>query len=168
MRSNVFFQGVAWSSIPTGLPLVHLIPIQNPSPGNIKATKNVPTESFGYVKQVMQCAKCNRTFSNNTALQRHVYSKHEDPDTKRLSCHMCPKKFNSQASLNRHIKMHRGVYAHRCIYCQKGFMTKDHLQGHVSSNHTGERAFSCKLCDRSFLYRSHLLAHRKKDHEGTA
>ena len=102
----------------------------------------------------MQCSKCNRTFSNNTALQRHIYSKHEDPDTKRLSCHLCPKKFNSQASLSRHIKMHQGVYAHRCKYCQKGFVTKDHLQGHISSNHTGERAFACKQCSKSFLYRS--------------
>ena len=156
-NSTVSFQGISWSSISTDLSYSSFSSRRKPSPGK-----------FGYVKHVMQCAKCNRTFSNNTALERHIYSKHEDPDTKRLACHLCPKKFNSQASLTRHIKMHQGVYAHRCKYCQKGFVTKDHLQGHISSNHTGERPFACKQCGKSFLYRSHLLAHQKKDHRETS
>ena len=167
MDSSVSFQDISWSSIPGGLLYTHPNTVMKVSPEIKKSTKGIPKETLGYIRHVLQCEKCSRTFANNTALQRHIYSKHEDPNTKRLSCHLCPKKFNSQASLNRHIKIHQGYYAHHCKYCQKGFVTRDHLQGHISSKHTGERTFECNQCDRNFLYKSHLSAHQKKDHAGT-
>ncbi len=87
-----------------------------------------------------------------------------DLGSKVLTCHLCPKRFSSKTSLQRHVKTHQGWYAHRCSFCHKGFMTKDHLQGHVASNHTGQRPFACNFCSRTFLYRSHLLEHSKKYH----
>ena len=154
--SNVSFQGFSWDQC---------APVPTRVTSAVTTRKTTPSHNASYISTVYHCQKCNRNFSSNTALQHHIYSKHEDPATKKYPCRQCSKRFNTTASLARHERAHRGLFAHTCMFCQKGFATRDHLQGHVSSNHTGERTFHCVTCGKNFLYKTHLNAHQRKDHQ---
>ena len=164
---NVSFQDLSWEQcapVATPATIVPSFVATRKIKDSASLRKNTPSHNASYISTVYHCQKCNRNFSSNTALQHHIYSKHEDPASKIYPCSQCSKRFNTTASLTRHERAHRGLFAHTCMFCQKGFATRDHLQGHVSSNHTGERTFHCNECGKNFLYKTHLNAHLRKDH----
>ncbi len=142
----------------------------------LSGTKNKPTETqFGssileplktkeYVSVAFHCSRCNRVFTNRTALQKHIFSKHEDSSSKPQKCHLCPKAFISKSSLLRHLKAHQGIYTYTCAYCDKGFSTKEHLKGHEAKFHTGEELFKCSVCGKTFCYKCDLVKHCKTLH----
>ena len=123
-----------------------------------------PLKAKEYVSVAFHCARCNRTFTNRTALQKHIFSKHEDSSTKPEKCHLCPKAFISKSSLLRHLKAHQGIYTYTCRFCQKGFSTKEHVAGHEAKFHTGEELFKCDVCAKTFSYKCDLVKHTKALH----
>ena len=111
------------------------------------------------------CQKCDRAFSTTSGLNNHIYAKHEDPASKPYKCPMCTKRFMAKSSLHEHEKVHTGHFNKHCPYCRKGFNNNDHLQGHISSQHTGVKTNECRLCNRKFHYKYQVDRHIKKDHK---
>ncbi|KAG7496644.1 transcription factor Ovo-like 1 [Solea senegalensis] len=83
-----------------------------------------------------------------------------------FECQVCPKKFQHQRMLNRHIKCHNETKRHLCTFCNKGFNDTFDLKRHVRT-HTGVRPYKCTLCDKAFTQRCSLESHMKKIHSVT-
>ncbi len=164
MDSIVYFQVTAWNlSLKSPYSSTKSTPSHSKNSASNQRGKDA-LKSKDYVSLAYHCGKCSRTFSNRTALQKHIFSKHEDPSSKEQKCHLCPKAFISKSSLLRHIKAHQGIYTYSCSYCEKGFSTKEHVKGHEAKYHTGEQLFSCHVCQRGFSYKCDLVKHLKALH----
>ncbi len=123
------------------------------------------------LKQVMKsesyvalyCTLCNKMFTSQSGLQRHINTAHKDPKDKPFKCVSCGKGFLSERTLKTHTNMHLGVYPYHCQYCQKGFPNQDNLKGHLAS-HTNVKQFRCESCGQEFTYRTSLNQHIAKAH----
>merc|ERR1719330_439977 len=63
--------------------------------------------------------------------QEHL-SKHDED--KAYKCDVCPKQFNHQSDLRRHMCLHTGEKPFICAFCGKGFIRKDRKVKH-EENH---------------------------------
>ena len=50
-----------------------------------------------------------------------------------IHCQACNKRFLHLSSLNRHMKLHQGVFSHACAVCQRKFTRKEHFVNHKCS-----------------------------------
>ena len=50
-----------------------------------------------------------------------------------INCHSCNKKFLHLSSLNRHMKLHKGIFTHACAVCGRKFTRKEHFVNHKCS-----------------------------------
>ena len=163
--SIVYLQVTAWNLSMKASPPSHCNSTKKTSPTKRAAANDQdPLRSKEYVSVAFHCGRCNRTFTNRTALQKHIFSKHEDSSSKPEKCHLCPKAFISKSSLLRHLKAHQGIYTYTCRFCQKGFSTKEHVAGHEAKFHTGEELFKCDVCAKTFSYKCDLVKHTKALH----
>jgi uncharacterized Zn-finger protein len=109
-----------------------------------KKNKKIQKTSQG--NQQFQCSICNKTFSTNTNLQRHIKTVHEK--IKRFTCAHCP----------------------------KSFYRKEHLQRHIARCHTftndsttnSNRPFECDIdnCGKFFKTKRDLKLHQRRVHSG--
>ena len=90
-----------------------------------------------------------------------IFRKGDFDPKKRFKCPHCPKRFDHETGINRHIKsIHEVKHPHKCSYCDKTFYRTDQKRYH-EMQHTGEKPFKCKLCDKAFKIKSSLTAHLK-------
>lgn len=47
-----------------------------------------------------------------------------------------------------------------CEICQKSFVDKQRLEGHMST-HTGQKMYTCVKCKKTFSHASSLSAHKR-------
>lgn len=107
-----------------------------------------------------------------------------------IKCNLCPRVFNSLASLrghrykhfgkdrvcqvcgyttkkvydfNRHELRHKTDYPFKCGDCDKGFITQYEFHEHRNV-HTAHRPYQCEYCGVSFSRRSSLVLHRYRKH----
>ena len=139
-----------------------------PSPKKVKGeikgdqTLNQVIKSESYV--ALYCTLCNKMFTSQSGLQRHINTAHKDPKDKPFKCQDCGKGFLSERTLKTHTNMHLGVYPYHCQYCNKGFPNQDNLKGHLAS-HTNVKEFKCDQCGQEFTYRTSLNQHIAKAHQ---
>eukprot|EP00092_Neocalanus_flemingeri_P033143 GFUD01036041.1.p1 GENE.GFUD01036041.1~~GFUD01036041.1.p1 ORF type:complete len:324 (-),score=69.66 GFUD01036041.1:69-1040(-) len=82
-------------------------------------------------------------------------------ENSKFCCVLCPKKYNRNKELCRHIKfVHDSVHCH---LCDEDF-TNDHFRRHIQAVHEG-KPFKCHLCDKNFTYKSSLKIHVQTVHE---
>ncbi|XP_059082648.1 zinc finger protein 43-like [Tigriopus californicus] len=114
-----------------------------------------------------QCPQCQKTFSCNGNLTKHMVLHAVD---KPFKCDICPMQFNQARDLRAHrMQNHSSERPHTCQVCGKGFVHKFYLEEHTSY-HTGERRFQCGICGKQFQSNSVLNKHQsrhneKKDHK---
>lgn len=63
------------------------------------------------------------TYSDNTS----------QANDREMNCPICEKKFLHLSSLNRHLKLHQGVFTHVCAVCGRRFTRKEHFMQHKCS-----------------------------------
>ena len=98
------------------------------------------------------------------ALRKKYYLFQVFGSTLRFECSTCMKTFSSKSHLIRHEKtIHLGIFPYTCHLCGKGFVTKDHLKGHVS-NHTGDHSYKCSVCSEVFTWKSTRDKHLRLHH----
>ncbi len=157
LKSEISWQQISpstesWSSAPDLKPGIVLS--KGPCKGHWKS-EEVPE----YL-----CPVCNRTCSNQSGLQRHIYVEHHSGVAKAYPCDLCDKSYSDGSNLKRHQReAHEGKYKHVCQVCHKGFSNINRFRGHLVS-HGGEPEHSCHLCSRRFKYKEQLQNHVAKDH----
>ena len=130
----------------------------------------------------LECAFCNKPFSNDDNLSMHIISIHksiiegnkslvsEKSSYKNVeSCHQtdkiytcvkCDNQFTSTNILKHHVKCDRENICNICskIFCQKSSL-KRHLLDHEDQNN-----FICDVCGKEFNYKRNLNTHISVQH----
>ena len=120
-----------------------------------------------------KCKICNRIYSSEYSLGRHLYRIHSmviknglyvkhkvqsrnksDADTSEVGdnmykCEDCNKICNGYTLFTRHRKIHQSDWPHVCGTCDHRTESKKELDEHVRK-HTNERPLTCHMCQRSF------------------
>lgn len=105
------------------------------------------------------CEICDKTYSDNASLQRHLASVHS---LETATCHICMKEFKSAINLQSHMRItHAPPEAiQTCDICKKTFKCALHLRMHVNAVHT-EGEFNCDECNKIFTSLKYLSKHKK-------
>ncbi|XP_071449251.1 uncharacterized protein [Hetaerina americana] len=134
--------------------------------------------------QQIRCDVCSEVFEGKSDLDGHVASVHgvkkkhqcqqcpkgfqcerdlgrhmlTHGGEKQHKCEICSRGFSQKKNLKRHMLLHNGKWLHKCEICSKGFHHKQHLEGHMLT-HTGERPHKCDVCEKAFTLKQHLKDH---------
>ena len=104
-------------------------------------------------KLLKSCKKCNKVFSRNYNLQRHILLVHTGE--KPVAFKECDK-IRSQ---DRHSKIRMNILAHEtpftCLVCKKIFTRNYNLQRHILLVHTGEKPVASKKCSTILSQKKH-------------
>ena len=110
-----------------------------------------------------QCSQCDKLFSHNKGVHRHIRSVHEGV---KYACNQCDKQFTDQANLTKHIQsVHEGV-KYACNQCDHQATRQDNLTRHIKSEHEGVK-YACNQCDKQYTQKQNLKAHILSKHEGS-
>ncbi|XP_004767811.1 zinc finger protein 526 [Mustela putorius furo] len=105
--------------------------------------------------QPFHCGQCQRSFSSANRLlahgRAHVGGTHE--------CTTCSKVFKKAASLEQHLRLHRGEARYLCVDCGRGFGTELTLVAHRRA-HTANPLHRCR-CGKTFSNMTKFLYHRR-------
>ncbi|XP_035702114.1 zinc finger protein 37 isoform X3 [Folsomia candida] len=103
------------------------------------------------------CSSCVRTFTSESALNRHIGSYHP------VSCIVatCSVKFRTIKARDVHLKQtHEGFVPYQCRICKKKCCSQSTLEVHMVIRHEkGEKKFPCVKCDKSFCLGENLTRH---------
>ena len=111
------------------------------------------------------CESCNKVFTLNGSLKRHIQCIHEK--NRPFKCSACEKTFKLKNYLKRHFSsVHENKRPHKCTICKKTFKENNHLKRHFSSVHEKKKPHRCELCNLNFGFKFNLKAHVVRVHEG--
>ncbi|CAH1256669.1 SYCP3 [Branchiostoma lanceolatum] len=105
-----------------------------------------------------RCSRCEKLFSTQDYLDRHVKTHGDTSGVKQFKCPHCSYSTDLSKDLKRHMLTHTGERPHKCLTCGKGFTRKSNLKRHQRV-HTGENPYRCEECGRSFNQQQHLTRH---------
>ena len=124
-----------------------------------------------------QCESCNKSFTTNYTLQRHIAEIHCEKIS--FDCDSCESIFTSEDNLKRHMEYTHSTEKseHGCDICDDIFKRKDNLLRHKREVHAfsdgivvikgvndTESSFKCPLCETYFARKSNLKRHTDKVH----
>ncbi|GIY13464.1 hypothetical protein CDAR_193291 [Caerostris darwini] len=109
----------------------------------------------GTVAKPYNCSFCDKTYSIDSSLQRHVRNHTGDG---LYPCTECSKSFTCCSSLRDHLRTHTGEKPFKCTKCGKCFTRSTNLRDHLRT-HTGEKPFKCTKCDKCFTRSTNLRDH---------
>jgi len=101
--------------------------------------------------KTFKCSHCNRGFSHDRYLERHIISVHGD---RKYPCEICGKKFTTQEYVKVHynsVHLEHSERRHKCDICGQGFNKKMAFRSHMNK-HQGLKPFLCPApeCDKCF------------------
>ncbi|XP_067357201.1 zinc finger protein 345-like isoform X2 [Channa argus] len=136
----------------------------------------------------LTCTVCDKTFSSQTLLLRHLQTHSVEGAEPRYSCRYCDQTFSGVTQLRIHQRTHTsrsyqcdqcsktygsltGLHSHQashttesrflCPQCGKRFKTRDGMEGHLR-RHTGERPYRCPYCPKDFTALAGLNVHIRR------
>ena len=87
-----------------------------------------------------KCEYCNKFFSSNSVMKKHVMRMHTHRGIKNVTCETCGKAFFDLSQMNVHIKsVHKGIRSEPCMFCGKTFGVKEALKKHIRYIHEGKQ-----------------------------
>lgn len=78
-----------------------------------------------------------------------------------LACTYCNKKYQTPATLKRHLRSHTGNQPHQCIGCKKRFSVQYQLKQHVT-----KKINVCIFCNKKLFYECAFRKHLQNHGEG--
>ncbi|XP_056409555.1 zinc finger protein 892-like [Hyla sarda] len=109
------------------------------------------------VKKPFTCTICNKCFTHNSYLIKHMRT---HTGEKPFPCEECGKCFTDNSGLTKHQRIHTGERPYQCAVCGKSFTYKADLIKHERI-HTGEKPFPCPECGKCFTDKSGLAKHQR-------
>ncbi|XP_036233120.1 PR domain zinc finger protein 5 isoform X1 [Bactrocera oleae] len=127
-------------------------------------------------KRIVSCSKCEKHFSTETNLQRHIKQQHNEvnadiepsdvltsspPQYEGFMCAHCPRKYRSKYALIKHLRVH-AVMADRpysCPDCEMHFKHFSELDRHDLQHHATVRPYKCDKCVKAFATKTALKIH---------
>ena len=104
------------------------------------------------------CNQCDKAYSAETSLQRHVKATHEGF---RYSCNECDKHYTDQSALRIHNKtVHNPIECKECPFITA---TTKRLEEHIQKVHEGVR-YPCNKCDVIAASQGQLNRHIQSNH----
>ena len=82
------------------------------------------------------CSECNKHFSRETVLKRHVATMHKGQYP--YHCQYCGRGFAATNNLKGHLAKHTGVKAFKCHICEAAFSYSYMLKSHMRNFHSDE------------------------------
>ena len=109
-----------------------------------------------------ECADCDKTFTRQAHLTRHVQVNHQGKKTPthQMDCEQCDSTFSSKYSLKKHMNKVHMVKQYSCTDCERTFH-KNHLLKAHQTEHTGALPWACSQCDKHFQYEMYLKRHMR-------
>ncbi|KAJ3651046.1 hypothetical protein Zmor_017109 [Zophobas morio] len=130
-----------------------------PHPNDDTVDKN-KENSVVKKSQSKYCEQCQKTVRNFVVHMNKVHSKAVKEKKDTYVCYICTKELKSNASLNAHLKVHRGDSPYKCSFCGKLHKNKSQLTEHERI-HTGEKPHICSVCGKGFAQAGALSTHMK-------
>jgi len=152
---------------------------------DVNATSSdTATESHG-------CQQCNKSFSLESSLKKHIILKHNRPTVLRqnvmvkgdrslgspfaanqpdathgclpFACMQCHEKYSTLSALEAHMEVHMCSRPYKCSLCNKSFSLPTELGNHVKA-HSEPKPFKCDLCSYVCSRSCDMTQHRKQGH----
>ena len=102
------------------------------------------------------CKPCNKEFSGQHQLQRHLERTSAHVQDAKHECHICHKCYVSKDGLGQHIRInHDKIKPKRreCPLCNKTYSDGKGLKLHLANVHEqGEKSHKCEFCGKTFMY----------------
>ena len=120
----------------------------------------------------VQCAQCDKTFSNVAPLKNHAELVHEKLGNT-FHCTTCGKSFGRMSSLRHHELLHSGKPVHSCQFCGTIYKEKRSLTNHLQTSHgvepdnrrhRGPGPYQCQQCDYYCRTKKDFSAHMRRVH----
>jgi uncharacterized Zn-finger protein len=90
------------------------------------------------------CAQCPKAFIRRSDLRKHVFV---HAGIRLFSCDICNKSFTRSTNLAKHKRSHNVVPKnYRCMLCPKAFQSNDLLSRHMEI-HMNRNSLNCKFCN---------------------
>ncbi|XP_036321260.1 zinc finger protein 69 homolog [Rhagoletis pomonella] len=113
------------------------------------------------------CNICSMGFQRVNNYTIHMKKKHKIVGaTTPYSCPNCPRKYEFEYELKRHMQKYRPLeerLVHPCSHCDRKFQTRVHVARHIKFVHDNIRPFICEECGEavhtSTTLREHMLTH---------
>lgn len=109
----------------------------SPLRGRGRPPLNPPAD--GSAQRVHSCDRCDKSFPNNSALQKHKLIHSEE---RNFVCQVCQKAFKRQDHLNGHLNVHKVVKPFPCVSpdCDKSYCDARSLRRHLEHAHNIKNA----------------------------
>lgn len=119
-------------------------------------------------KNPHRCVTCRQTFPTELLMNQHAMRLHAPEHEYIYKCHICPKKYNQEAALKRHVKLHTDPKKPvRCELCGKVLGRPNRLKPHMRALHNPDNPYKCHVCFQTFREQKMLDSHTTQMHEQT-
>ncbi|XP_059483794.1 zinc finger protein Xfin-like isoform X2 [Neocloeon triangulifer] len=95
------------------------------------------------------CEVCAKTYRTQSALVSHRNVVHLQKS--QFMCHICARTFSFKLAMKRHVMLHMGDLPHKCMACDKAFVTANLLKIHVAKEHERRVQHFCTSCKKGFV-----------------
>ncbi|KAK3103011.1 hypothetical protein FSP39_015757 [Pinctada imbricata] len=121
-----------------------------------------PKEKCEKKGQKFECSECDREFSSEGRLKRHIKLKPHEP----VKCDSCDIIFPNREKYKIHVNnchLEKDV-TYQCEDCGKVFKKKGTLRKHQNFIHKNIHAYTCTICNLQFKYCKSFKAHTRIYH----
>ena len=106
----------------------------------------MPKVSSFTEENLIKCTKCEKYYSSEPNMKRHLKSAHIGL---KFQCGTCTKQFDQKCNLDRHVKSIHERIRQNCDKCEKSFSDSSSLKKHKDSIHENIK-FQCIKCEEYF------------------